>query len=159
MTLRGILLGVVLFAFWLLLSGHYTPLLLGLGLLTCVLCVVLAHRMRTLDIEGFPIHLAFGAVTYFPWLVVEIAKSTLGVAGLILRGPQALSPNIITVRASQRSQVGINVYANSITLTPGTITVDVGDDVLTVHALTQRTAADLEEGVMDQRVRQLEGSD
>ena len=76
--------------------------------------------------------------------------------GVVLRGPSAISPNLIKVKASQASQVGINVYGNSITLTPGTITVDVEGDELTVHALTQSTADDLLEGTMDRRVARME---
>jgi len=95
-------------------------------------------------------------VTYFPWLIWEIAKSTFSVMLIVLRGPSAIAPNLVQITASQATQVGINVYGNSITLTPGTITVDVEDDQFTVHALSQETAEDLVEGTMDRRVVRME---
>ena len=67
-----------LFAFWLALSGHYTPMLVAAGAVSAVLCVLAAIRMRVADAEGHPIELFRGALTYFPWLAVEIAKSALG---------------------------------------------------------------------------------
>lgn len=154
--MRAVSLAFALFAFWLLLSGHYTLFLTGLGALSSIGCVFVAKRMNLIDVEGHPVQLLLGSLTYFPWLVWEIAKSTFAVALIVLRGPSAISPNLIKVKASQQSQVGINVYGNSITLTPGTITVDVEGDEFTVHALTHETAADLEEGAMDRRVVRME---
>ena len=154
--MRAVSLAVALFGFWLLLSGHYTVFLTTLGALSTLLCVWVGLRMRVVDVEGHPVQLLLGAVTYFPWLIWEIAKSTWYVIGVVLRGPSAISPNLIKVKASQASQVGINVYGNSITLTPGTITVDVEGDELTVHALTQSTADDLLDGTMDRRVARME---
>ncbi len=154
--MRAVSLGIALFAFWLLLSGHYTLFLTGLGFASSIACVLVAKRMNLIDVEGHPIQLLPGAMTYVPWLVWEIAKSTFAVMVIVLRGPSAISPNLIKVKASQKSQVGINVYGNSITLTPGTITVDVEDDEFTVHALTQSTASDLAEGSMDRRVVRME---
>ncbi|MEL7543841.1 MAG: Na+/H+ antiporter subunit E [Pseudomonadota bacterium] len=154
--MRALSLGIVLFGFWLLLSGHYTPFLIGMGAASAALCVWMAQRMGLIDVEGHPVQLALGAVTFFPWLLVEIFKSSFSVAVLVLRGPSAIAPNLIKVRAGQSSQVGINVYGNAITLTPGTITVDVDGDEFTVHALTHETAADLESGTMDRRVQRME---
>ncbi|MEO0619493.1 MAG: Na+/H+ antiporter subunit E [Pseudomonadota bacterium] len=154
--MRTLSLGIVLFSFWLLLSGYYTPFLVGMGAAASALCVWIARRMGLVDVEGHPVQLALGAVTFFPWLIVEIFKSSLSVALLVLKGPSAIAPNLIKVKAGQTSQVGINVYGNAITLTPGTITVDVDGDDFTVHALTHETAADLESGVMDRRVQRME---
>lgn len=154
--MRAVSLAIALFAFWLLLSGHYTPFLMSLGVISVMLCVWVALRMNVVDIEGHPVHLLPGAVTYMPWLVWEIAKSTFAVIKIVLRGPSAVSPNLINVKASQQSQVAINIYGNSITLTPGTITVDVDGNDFTVHALTQETADDLAEGAMDRRVARME---
>ncbi len=154
--MRVVSLAFVLFGFWLLLSGHYTGFLISLGVLSSAFCAWVALRMRVVDVEGHPLQLVAGGLTYFPWLVWEIAKSTWTVIGIVLRGPSAISPNLIKVRASQKSQVAINVYGNSITLTPGTITVDVEGNEFTVHALTQGTADDLAEGTMDRRVVRME---
>jgi multicomponent Na+:H+ antiporter subunit E len=151
-------LAVVLFLLWLALSGHYTTFLVGAGAACAVLCVFIAARMGVVDTEGHPVNLVRGAVTYFPWLWWEIAKSGWAVSKLILRPRLPISPTMTQVPASQRTAVGIATYANSITLTPGTITTGVKGNVLTVHALTRDGALDLERGGMDARVTRFEGA-
>jgi multicomponent Na+:H+ antiporter subunit E len=151
-------LAVVLFLLWLGLSGHYTPFLVGAGAGAAILCALVAARMGVADAEGHPVHLARGALTYFPWLLWEIAKSAWGVSKLILNPRLPISPTMTTVEASQRTTVGVVTYANSITLTPGTITTGVKGNVLTVHALVRDGALDLEGGGMDARVSRFEGS-
>ena len=151
-------LAVVLFSLWLALSGHYTPFLLGAGAAAAVLCVVIAVRMGIADSEGHPVHLVRGALTYFPWLLREIAKSAWSVSKLILNPRLPISPTMTQVVATQKTTVGVASYANSITLTPGTITTGVKGNVLTVHALTLEGALDLERGGMDARVSRFEGN-
>ena len=155
--MRYLSLAGFLFAFWLALSGHYSPMLVAAGAASAVLCLLAAIRMRVVDAEGHPIHLFRGAVTYFPWLIREIVKSGWGVTKLILHPRLPISPTMTVVRASQRTRAAVATYANSITLTPGTITVAVKGNDLTVHALTREGALDLEAGAMDRRVSQFEG--
>ena len=155
--MRALSLGCVLFVFWLLLSGHYTALLLTIGLICCAGIIALAWRMSVIDEEGHPVQLALGALTYWPWLVMEIAKSTWGVARVILDPSLPISPTMVKVRAGQKTRLGVNIYANSITLTPGTISVEVEDNDILVHAITEGGAEELAEGVMDRRVTVLEG--
>jgi multicomponent Na+:H+ antiporter subunit E len=151
-------LAITLLLFWLGLSGHYTPLLIGFGVLSVIGVVVLSHRMHMDDAEGHPIHLLLGAVTYWPWLGLEIAKSAWAVSRIILDPRLPISPTLVRVKPSQKTGVGVTTYANSITLTPGTISVEVDHGEILVHALTRAGAKDLEEGVMDRRVRRFEGS-
>ncbi len=155
--MRYFSLGVFLFAFWLALSGHYTFILVSAGLGCAVLCVLLAGRVNAVDQEGHPLELLFGTVTYYPWLAWEIAKSAWSVTKVILHPQLPVSPTMTVVRASQKTAAGIATYANSITLTPGTITVGVAGNELTVHALVEDGALDLEAGGMDRRVSQFEG--
>jgi multicomponent Na+:H+ antiporter subunit E len=147
-----------LFAFWLALSGHFTPMLIVLGLASTGVCVLMARRMRVADGEGHPLELLRGAMTYWPWLLREIAKSAWAVSKIILHPKLPISPTMTVVRASQKTTAGIATYANSITLTPGTITVAVSGNQLTVHALVRDGALDLEAGGMDRRVSRFEGS-
>jgi multicomponent Na+:H+ antiporter subunit E len=156
--MRRVSLGTVLFLFWLVLSGHYTYFLVAAGAGSAVLCVFVAARLGVTDAEGHPVRLLRGALTYFPWLLWEIAKSAWTVTKLILNPRLQISPTMTRVVASQRTSVGIATYANSITLTPGTITTGVKGSVLTVHALMRDGAADLEGGGMDARVSQFERS-
>jgi multicomponent Na+:H+ antiporter subunit E len=156
--MRYISLAAFLFAFWIVLSGHYTPVLIAAGAVSALVCVIVAIRARAADAEGHPIELFPGAVTYFPWLIREIAKSAWSVAKIIVHPRLPISPTMTVVRASQKTTAGIATYANSITLTPGTITVRVSGNDLTVHALTRDGALDLEGGAMDRRVSRFEGA-
>jgi multicomponent Na+:H+ antiporter subunit E len=156
--MRYLSLTAILFAFWLVLSGHYTPMLVGAGMLSAIICVFAAIRMRAADAEGHPIELFGRAFTYFPWLIAEIAKSGWAVAKIILHPRLPISPTMTVVAASQQTRPGVATYANSITLTPGTITVGIDGNELTVHALVKDGALDLEGGGMDRRVSQFEGT-
>ena len=157
--MRYISLAGFLFAFWLALSGHYTPLLVAAGAVSAV--VVRARRgphARRRCGRASDRACSWGAVTYFPWLMREIAKSAWAVTKIILHPRLPISPTMTVVRASQKTTVGVATYANSITLTPGTITVGVNGNELTVHALVREGALDLEGGGMDRRVSQFEGT-
>jgi multicomponent Na+:H+ antiporter subunit E len=156
--MRYVSLAVFLFAFWIVLSGHYTPVLIAAGVVSAAVCVLVAIRARVADAEGHPVQLVRGAVTYFPWLIREIVKSAWSVATIIVHPRLPISPTMTVVRASQKTTVGVATYANSITLTPGTITVRVNGNDLTVHALTRDGALDLEGGAMDSRVSRFEGT-
>lgn len=150
-------LGLFLFAIWVLLSGHYTPLLLLLGVLSTLLVVFLAARADLIDRETYPILLKASVLLYWFWLGREIIKSNINVARLILDPAMPISPNVFTVRAFQKTELGRVTYANSITLVPGTVAMDVEGDVITVHALTMAAAKDLKRGDMNRRVCHVEG--
>lgn len=149
--LRAFGLGAILFGFWLLLSGHYTPLLLGFGVGSSALVVYLSNRMDVIDREGVPLHLIGSLLLYVPWLMKEIFVANVAVAKIILSPRMPISPRIVLLHGSQETDLGRVIYANSITLTPGTITTGVEGQEFQVHALT---AADLntdEEHEMDRR--------
>jgi multicomponent Na+:H+ antiporter subunit E len=156
--MRHVSLALILFTFWLALSGHYTPFLIAAGAGSALLALMAAVRMRVADAEGHPFELLWGAITYHPWLIVEITKSAFGVTKIILHPSLPISPTMTVVRASQKTNAGVATYANSITLTPGTMTVGVNGKDLTVHALVKDGALDLEEGRMDRRVSRFEGT-
>jgi multicomponent Na+:H+ antiporter subunit E len=146
-----------LFVFWLLLSGIYTPFLVLTGLAASIVVATLAWRMEVADREGHPIHLTLGALGYWPWLVKEIVKSGWQVARIILSPRLPISPTLARFKPSQTSVVGLVAHANSITLTPGTLTVAAERDEFLVHALTREGAAGLAGSEMDRRVARLEG--
>lgn len=155
--MRTLFLAIALTAFWLALSGHYTPFLLTIGALVVVLVLIVAARMHILDNEGTPMELIARAPRYWLWLYVEIVKSALTVSRLILDPRLPISPTMTRVRSSQTTAPGRATYANSITLTPGTITTGVSGDIFTVHAIVREGADDVESGGMDRRVSWFEG--
>jgi len=157
----GVSLGLTLFVLWLLLSGQYTfdsRLILALGLASCTFVVAIALRMKIADREGHPIHLLVPSLRYIPWLLWAIVKSNIDVTRCILNPRLPISPTLVKVKAGQQSELGQTIFANSITLTPGTVSLDVEEDEILVHALTRESAEEVADGEMDRRVTLLEGS-
>jgi multicomponent Na+:H+ antiporter subunit E len=147
----------VLYCFWLLLSGYFTPFLLAAGAACALVVVLFSRHMGVLDREGHPLHLTRRVlVSYWPWLAREIIKSAWDVTKRILHPRLPISPTLARFRPSQRTGLGLVIHANSITLTPGTISVEVGRDEFLVHALTAQGAASLAGSEMDRRVADLE---
>jgi len=154
----AISLFVILMAVWLLNSGHYTLMMISFGVGSCLLVVFLSLRMGIVDDEGVPVHLIPRALLYTPWLVKEIFKSNVDVARRVLApGRPRISPRIIEAGTTQHSDLGRVIYANSITLTPGTVSIRVHGPYITVHAIADDVADGLLEGEMDRRVTTLEG--
>ncbi len=147
---------VALAAVWLLLSGHYDPLILVFGALSCVFVTFLALRFRLVDRESYPLHMGWRLSRYWLWLFVEIVKSNIDVARRILDPRLPIDPRLFEIKMSQTSDLGRVIYANSITLTPGTISLDIGDDTILVHALTREGQDALATGEMDTKVAALE---
>lgn len=137
---------------WLLWSGMFKPLLIGLGVVSCALSVFLAKRMGYFDSSVFALHLNFRLVSYWLWLLREIVQSSIDVARIVLSRKIRLSTEVVELDASDLDPVEQVLLGNSITLTPGTLTLDVSDGRLLVHALTAEGAAELVGGSMKQRV-------
>ncbi len=154
---RAVNLVLVMYANWLLFSGHYDRLLLSLGFGSTLVAVAIALRMDIVDRETYPVPLNLKALTYWIWLAGEVVKANLDVARRILSPSLPISPNVLLVKASQRTDLGRVTFGNSITLTPGTITVDLEGDTIEVHALTREAAEILQQGEMDRRVTEMEG--
>ncbi len=154
--MRMISFGVILYLFWLALSGYFKPFLLIGGLLSTLFVLYTARRMKLIDAESYPAHLFPAASTYWPWLLWEIIKAGWAVTKAVLRPKLDITPTMTRVIATQTTPAGIATYGNSITLTPGTITTGVDGNILTVHALERGGAVDLEEGGMDARVSRFE---
>ena len=156
--MRYVVAFAVLFAFWVVLSGHFSTFLLLAGAGSAAAAVLLSRRMAVIDKEGYPVHLGLAMLWYWPWLLKEIVKSAWDVSRIIVHPRLPISPTWIQVRPSQRTVIGRVTYANSITLTPGTITIEAEGDEFLVHALTREGAEALAGGDMDRRVRRFEGS-
>tara|TARA_B110000467_G_C17936392_1_gene272522 strand:+ start:49 stop:555 length:507 start_codon:yes stop_codon:yes gene_type:complete len=156
---HAVSLGLILFTSWLLMSGIFEPLILILGVLSCALVVAIAVRMDVIDHEAVPVHLTFKVLMYWPWLLWEIIKANIDVTKRVL-GFADISPTMVRIKATQKTDLGIVIFANSITLTPGTISIDVDEKgYILVHALSRDGTEGLEGGDMDRRVTELEGHD
>jgi len=144
--------------FWLLNSGHYNYLILALGAASIAIVVLIAHRMDVVDHESQTIHLSLEYPRFGLWLIKEIVVANLTVVKHIWLGNKTITPTVKVIKASQTTDVGKVIYANSITLTPGTVTLGLVNDEIMVHALIQENIVALESGDMDSRVSRLEQS-
>ena len=149
---HALALSILLSAFWLVNSGHYTPLLLTFMLASVASIVALSHYMDMVDGEAQPLTITFTLPIYLLWLAKEVVLANVVVAKCVWRGKKAISPRTMVVTASQKSDLGIVIYANSITLTPGTVSVQLGHDTIMVHALSKEAADALKTGEMASRV-------
>lgn len=156
-VIHSLLLAIGLYILWLLLSGIYTPLLLGLGFASTIFITLLASRLKIIDAESVPTRLQVpGIITYLFWLLVEVAKANWAVTKVALAFRMPISQRLIRVPCTQETDLGKVVFANSITLTPGTITVETEDGYFLVHALTDEAAGLEGLARMDARVSSVE---
>jgi multicomponent Na+:H+ antiporter subunit E len=140
---------------WLLWSGHFEPLLLGLGAFSCAATFVIVWRMGYFEKDIFALAFGLRLIAYWGWLIKEIVMSSLVVAKVVLNPRLPISCRYIELKATAPGIIGQVIFANSITLTPGTLTLDLYEGELKVHALTQGAAEDLMSGEMDRRVASL----
>jgi multicomponent Na+:H+ antiporter subunit E len=145
-----------LLGFWLLLSGHFTLFLVLAGIAASAAVVWLALRMEVVDREGVPAEFWRAAFSYWPWLAWQIVKAGWEVSKIIVDPRLPISPTLVRFKPAQRSSVGLVTHANSITLTPGTITVQASAQEFLVHGLTKASAEACVGSEMDRRIRDLE---
>ena len=150
-----ILLIVSLIAAWLLWSGLFKPLILAFGVFSCALVFVLVRRMGYFADQLFALRFSLRVLRYWIWLGGEMIKSSLDVARIILSPSLPISPDVVDIPANSWHAFEQVMLGNSITLTPGTLAMDVHDGVIRVHALTTQGARDLQSGDMTRRVNEL----
>jgi multicomponent Na+:H+ antiporter subunit E len=150
-------LALMLYAFWLLLSGYFTPFLLAAGVGSALAVVWFARRMVVVDAEGHPVRLIPRLLLYWAWLLKEIVKSGWAVCRIIVHPRLPISPTMVRFRPTQTTNVGLVIHANSITLTPGTITVEAAAGEFLVHGLTRSGAEGCVDSDMDRRISRCEG--
>lgn len=146
---------LTLAALWLAVSGVYKPLLFILGGCSIALVVWLSLRMDVVGVEHNPGLYFPKLFAYWAWLVGQIISANVHVAKRVL-SPSKIRPHIIEVPVPQHSEVSRVTYANSCTLTPGTVTLEVTPEVMQVHALDDASAQGLQSGEMANKVLWLE---
>jgi len=143
---------VVLAIFWLLLSGFIEPLLLSFGALSVVAVLFILKRMDKVENEPRQISTSLRLIRYMPWLIGQIFSSGFHVTKLIWGSPGKVSPAIAKINAKDVPVSSRVLYANSITLTPGTLSVDLEEGEVTVHALHKSSIDELKEGEMEKKI-------
>ena len=157
--IRSVLTAIFLFLLWYLMSGIDKGLTLGLGLASSIFAVWMVRRMEnasefnSLKVQLRPIE----TLKYCVWILWEIMKSNWTVTKVILSPSMTINQSMFNVPFSQKSDLGQTIFANSITLTPGTISVEVEEDHFLVHALVYESSDHAALADMDDRVSRIEG--
>ena len=156
--MRYILIVIALYGYWLLLSGHYYVWLMALGGALSLAIVLFCSVKNIADDEGFPIGLVPRGMIYWPWLIWQILLSGLRVSRLILAPSLPISPTMVRVDTDSETAVGLATYANSITLTPGTLSVEVSQRrrAIWVHAIERSGAEGFADDPMNHKVAWME---
>ncbi len=131
--------------------------MLAFGAASCLLSAWITSRLKVVDPNERRLLIFIRMIGFLPYIAIEVVKSNIDVAKRIWQKDMPISPTIMTVPASQKTALGLVIHANSITMTPGTLSIDVGADEIEVHALARETLDPLLNGEMDRRVRKLEG--
>jgi multicomponent Na+:H+ antiporter subunit E len=155
----------ILFAFWLILSGKLELKYLIFGLASAALVTFVTQGLlepqegqrRTPSSMAKFLKAGWRLLSYFVWLIYEIVKSNIQVAYIVLHPKLPIEPGLLQFRTRLRSKVGHVILANSITLTPGTITVDLVDGTYLVHALVPDAAGSLLEAKMQTKLEAIFG--
>ncbi|MDM3871523.1 Na+/H+ antiporter subunit E [Porticoccus sp. W117] len=143
---------VLLAVFWLLLSGYIQPLLLSFGAASVAIVLFVLHRMDAIDEEPEDVGNGPQIVRYIVWLLGQIMQSSTHVTKLVWGSSSQVSPCLAKISAQDVPPENRVLYANSITLTPGTLSVDLEDDEITVHALQKASIEELEQGGMERKI-------
>ena len=148
---------VLLFVLWVLLSGIFDPLLFFFGSISAFMVIIITHRMDKTD--NYPLTVKFNIVeviSYFFWLILEIVKANLQVVKIIITNRKFNNQKVFKVKSTQFTDVAQVLFANSITLTPGTITIETEKDHLLVHALDYSKEQLESLNIMNKKVTKLE---
>ncbi len=152
-----VLTAIIMFAFWILLSGQFSFVLIVSGIISSLLVSYMSHDLLISDAD-----VKLGAirivrfVKYLPWLLWKIVLANIDLVYRTLHPTMPISPRIISIKNEFKTEIGMVTFANSITLTPGTVTIDVNRDEFIVHAIAEEPAEDLITGEMKARVMRIE---
>ena len=152
--MRYIITFIILFLNWIIWSGMFDAFHLSLGIISCAIVTYTTHDILFTR-ERFSykqIIEVWRFIKYIPWLLWQIILSNIHVAGLVLSPKMPIEPHMIRVKVRLKKDISIVTYANSITLTPGTITADIADGEFYIHCISKKVADDLFTGEMENRV-------
>ena len=152
-------LGGLLFALWVGLSGHLNPSMLALGLVSTCMILYISHRMDVIDKEIYPAQLTTLLIRFWLFLAREVVRANIDVIKRIFRpGKDNISPQLFELSLTQRSNLSRVIYANAITMTPGSVSVNLDTKTITVHTLSIEAAEDLRSNRMARAVPEYDES-
>lgn len=150
---RFISLYILLLSFWLLLSTSTYWFHISFGLISILLVSLFTYDMVYVNENGKDnFKKIFRFFIYLPWIIYQIIIANIDVAKRALDPRMPIDPGLITFNTFLKTDLSKTTLANSITLTPGTVTVDIDGDEFLIHAITKEAGDDLLEGTMEKKV-------
>jgi len=144
---------IVFLGLWLLLSGVYKPITISLGVISTLAVIFIINRMDSIDGDRVEIRLKpLAFLWYNVWLLGEIAKANWIVTKIILSPSMPIKQHMFSVPYTQKTDLGQVIFANSITLTPGTVTIETEPGHFLIHAVAYTTDDKTALADMDRRV-------
>ena len=152
--MRYIITFIILYVNWVIWSGKFDAFHLSLGVIACLIVTFTTHDLlfKRTQFSLRDITEVFRLFAYIPWLIYQIILANIHVASLVLNPRMPIDPKMIRFKTKLKKDISLTTFANSITLTPGTITADIVDGELYIHALNQKVADDLMSGEMEKKV-------
>lgn len=141
-------LGVLLFALWLGLSGQLNVMMISVGLASILVILYVTHRMDVIDNEIYPAHMTVLLLRFWVFLAREVIIANIDVIKRIFKPGKNISPQLFELPLTLKSDVSRVIYANAITLTPGTVSANLDKKTVTVHTLSIEAAEELSSGRM-----------
>lgn len=149
---------IAMFSFWILLSGEFTFILITSGIVASLIVAYLSHDIfigkPDIKVETRRV---FKFIKYLPWLLWKVILANFEIAYLVLHPKMLVDPQIVRFKTDLKTDLGIVTLANSITLTPGTITVEANKEEFVIHAIWQKSAEGIIDGEMQRKVKEIEG--
>ena len=140
---------------WLLLSGHYTALILSFGAVSVLIVIWFMWRMERVDEKLDVLPMRPRVLYYLLWLMWQVVLSNIDLVRRIWDPTLPIRPTWQRLDIKVTSPLAKTLYANSITLTPGTLTTNVREDHFMVHSLSPDGIEDLRKGGMEEQIQRL----
>jgi multicomponent Na+:H+ antiporter subunit E len=152
-----VLTTIIMFIFWLMLSWNFEPFSLIIGAICSLLVAYWSHDLLIGEPDfGITLRRYLSLAKFIPWLLWQILLANLNVVYLTLNPKDLIEPTLIRFNPDLQTDMGVVILANSITLTPGTVTIVANQQEFVVHAITQKHAESLLQGDMQAKVRDIE---
>ena len=147
---------ILLSAFWLVNSSANNTLLLSLGIASVLIVLFFTHKLKLLDKESLPLHLFTRIFPFYLWLIREIVLGCCYVLKKILLRHQPITPVTVTIETNFNEELSQVIFANSLTLVPGTLCLKITENSVLVHVLSEQLAAQLQSNDMASKIKRLE---
>tara|TARA_B100000945_G_scaffold248448_1_gene204913 strand:- start:1217 stop:1690 length:474 start_codon:yes stop_codon:yes gene_type:complete len=152
------LTALIMFAFWIILSGEFSFVLLFSGIISSLIVSYMSHDLLIKNVDAkISLIKTIRFIKFLPWLLWQIVLANIDLAIRTLNPKMPINPRLIKFNNNLKTDLGMVILANSITLTPGTVTIDVNKNEYLVHIISEKAAQSLISGEMQARVKAIEG--